>query len=111
MGVSALHLMQQGPVVGALASLAAEMRRVRDARRVDAPPDRLSTDRAAALMDVHPSTIRTWVREGRLTRYGTDRLLRVSRAELLALQPGEAAAEVVDLDARAREIASRHRRR
>jgi excisionase family DNA binding protein len=58
-----------------------EVRRaVSDANR---PDEYLSPEKAAALADVKPATIRRWVREGKLTRYGQGkRVLRVSRAEL-----------------------------
>jgi len=67
----------------------------------------LTTAEAAALMGVKPATIREWVAAGRLTAHGTSRALRVSRAELLALRPGRAGAEVVDLEARAAAILER----
>ena len=42
----------------------------------------LSVQKAAALTDVHPDTIRAWVRAGRLRGYRAGRELRVLRSEL-----------------------------
>lgn len=43
----------------------------------------MSPEHAAKLADVTPGTIRRWVRDGKLTRYGEGRrVLRVSREEL-----------------------------
>jgi excisionase family DNA binding protein len=68
----------------------------------------LTTEQAADLMCVAPSTIRAWAADGSLTRHGTPRSLRFDRAELLAL--GEATVDnaEVDLAARVRDIARKH---
>ena len=50
-------------------------------------PELLSTAEAAALMRVKQATIRKWITEQRLTAHGTERVLRVKRADLLALRP------------------------
>jgi excisionase family DNA binding protein len=50
---------------------------------VNRPDEYLSPERAAAMADVTPGTIRRWVRTGKLTRYGEGkRIVRISRAEL-----------------------------
>jgi len=48
-----------------------------------APDDFLSVREAARMAGVCPATVRTWLRSGRLTRYGSARLPRVRRADLL----------------------------
>lgn len=45
----------------------------------------LKVKEAAALVRGCASTIRDWMRKGKLRRYGEGRLVRVRRAELLAL--------------------------
>ena len=54
-------------------------------------PDRLhSVDSAAELLGyISPSTIRSWLTQGRLTRVKVGRLTRVRESELLALISGE----------------------
>ena len=54
-------------------------RAVADATRVD---EFLSTDKAAKVADVHPDTIRRWVRERKLTGHKAGSRIRVSRLEL-----------------------------
>lgn len=58
-----------------------EVRRaVADATKND---EYLSPETAAKLADVTPATIRRWVRERKLTRYGEGkRVVRISRVEL-----------------------------
>ncbi len=87
----------------------------------DAPPTStatgdvayVSTRRAAQIADVHPATIRDWVRRGLLQEHRAGRGLRVRCAELHALMDRfkKGTGEVVDLDARADEILSKSRRR
>jgi excisionase family DNA binding protein len=50
----------------------------------------LSVARAAEVADVSAGTIRTWMCEGRLTRFRAGRELRVRRADLERLLRGEA---------------------
>lgn len=45
----------------------------------------LSVKEAAALLGVHHMTIRRYIREGALTRHTLGRLVRLDRAEVLAL--------------------------
>jgi excisionase family DNA binding protein len=78
----------------------------------------LSVADAAALASVTPGTIRKWVKEHKLVRYGTRRVLRVRRSELLALLAGPddssddlSPEALADRDhARARETGRRGRR-
>lgn len=71
-----------------------------------------SLKRAAELADVHPATIRTWIREGHLIGYRAGTSLRIKRRELDAYlargirQPSPP----VDLDERAADILARSRR-
>lgn len=48
----------------------------------DAPAEYLSTSDAAALAGVATGTIRRWMREGRLARHGSGRLVRVRRVDV-----------------------------
>ncbi len=49
----------------------------------------LSKAAAAALLDVHPNTLDTMAREGRIQRYKNGRLVRYKKSELiLSMQPG-----------------------
>lgn len=53
--------------------------------------DYITVKEAARISGFHPSTIRKWIRMGRLPRHGTGRQLRVRRDELdrlLAADPG-----------------------
>ena len=68
-----------------------------------APDELLSVPRAAELADVSAATIRRWVEQGLLKRYGSGRALRVRREELLNLRPPEAEGEV-DIDALAAKL-------
>lgn len=73
----------------------------------------LSTQRAAKIADVHPATIRDWVRRGLLQRHHAGRELRVHSDELHALmsRAKKAPDQVIDLDARADEILSKAKQR
>lgn len=73
----------------------------------------VSTAKAAKLADVHPATIRDWVRRGLLQEHRAGRVLRVRCDELHALMDRfkKGTDEVVDLDARADEILSKSKRR
>jgi excisionase family DNA binding protein len=72
----------------------------------------LTQAEAATLMGVSVSTIRNWLREGKLTRYGTGKVVRIARAELLALKeapssPPDPKAPAEDADAWARKMLGR----
>src|SRR5579871_5491512 len=55
-----------------------------------APNDEyLSVKRAAAMISVNPETIRSWLQQGRLKRYGHGRVLRVRAEDLHACMRGE----------------------
>lgn len=71
----------------------------------------VSTQRAAQIAGVHAATIRDWVHRGLLHGHRAGRLLRIDRAELLAMMHRTATspAAPVDLDARADEILARRR--
>ena len=68
----------------------------------------LTTEQAADLMCVAPSTIRAWASDGSLTRHGTPRSFRFDRAELLAPGGRVEGEPVLDLVARTRQIARKH---
>jgi excisionase family DNA binding protein len=53
------------------------------------PDELLSVERAAELADVSKATIRRWVEQGLLKRYGSGRALRVRRDEVLSVRPPE----------------------
>ncbi len=65
-----------------------ELRSALDEIRTSAPAatadEFLSVKKAAALAGVCPSTVRGWLRQEHLKRYGTARLPRIRRAELVA---------------------------
>ena len=62
------------------AMIRAEVQRaVADATRVD---EFLSTEKAAKVADVHPDTIRRWVKARKLTEHRAGSRIRVSRIEL-----------------------------
>jgi excisionase family DNA binding protein len=48
----------------------------------DAGEQYLSVDKAAAIADVHPDTVRTWVKSGRLPEHRAGRELRILRSDL-----------------------------
>lgn len=89
-----------------------EVERVLNAQR-ETPTEKalLSQAQAAALIDVSVSTIRNWLRDGKLKRYGSGRVVRVARAELLALRGTSAEtdgrAPAVDADAWASQLLRR----
>ncbi len=59
----------------------------------------LSVEKAAELAEVHPDTIRGWVKAGRLPRHHAGRELRVRRSELhafLSAAPNERATPEVE---------------
>ncbi|MBZ4371507.1 helix-turn-helix domain-containing protein [Corallococcus sp. AS-1-6] len=66
-------------------------------------PELLTQADAAALLGVSVSTIRNWLRDRKLTKYGSGKVVRVSRAELLALKASsaepDAKAPAADADA------------
>jgi excisionase family DNA binding protein len=64
-----------------------------DARATNSEEDGyLSVQKAAALADVHPDTIRAWIKAGRLRGYRAGRELRVLRSELCHfLEAGDSA--------------------
>jgi excisionase family DNA binding protein len=71
----------------------------------------ISTARAASLAGVTPSTIREWVKQGKLRGYRAGRLVRVSRAELEFFLRGVGIEEAVDPNECAIAILSKHRHR
>jgi len=64
-----------------------ELRSALDEFRTSSPSSAsgefLSVKQAAALAGVCPSTVRGWIRQGHLKRYGTARLPRLRRVELV----------------------------
>lgn len=50
----------------------------------ETPTDLIRTAEAAELLGCHIATIRNWVRAGKVQGYQVGRLIKVSRAELLA---------------------------
>lgn len=64
---------------------------VEDLKRLARPTEDelLRYDQAAKLAKVCAGTIRAWVRQGRLKRYGSGRVPLVRRVELLELRPAE----------------------
>lgn len=97
-----------GEVVSIEESFAEVVRRVvrEELRGLSAPsasPDELlSLPRAAELADVSVATIRRWVSQGLLKRYGSSRAIRVRRDEVLSVHPVDSA-EPPDVD----EVAAR----
>lgn len=67
--------------------------------------DYLSVPEAAALIRVHPATIRGWIREGRLPQHRAGRHYRVKRSELQAFAAALSTSEV-DLDALASRLSA-----
>ncbi len=63
----------------------AGLRAALDERGRPTADDLLAVKDAARLASVSVSTIRGWIREGHLSRHGAGRLLRVRRADVLAL--------------------------
>lgn len=53
----------------------------------------VSVSDASMLTGIHIDTIRKWLREKRITRYGTRRCYRVHLAELLPVSPRKAVKE------------------
>lgn len=84
-----------------------------------APPESESSEvyvsvrRAAQIAEVHPATIRDWLRKELLHECHAGRELRVELAELHAFMRRSKKSDLdeVDLDARAREILQSPRRR
>ena len=73
-------------------------------RALQSPPEPaqnlLSLRNASKLVGIRVSTLKQWLRSGALTRYGEGRIVRISKAELLAhLAPKP----VVQVDNRALE--------
>lgn len=89
-----------GPVEDAIATavvakmrdlVRAEVREALSEVRPVANGDYLTVKEAARISGYHASTIRKWIREGKVPRHGTGRGLRVRRDELdrfLAADPG-----------------------
>ncbi len=80
------------------ALIADEVRRVvrEEVGRAADRGEYLSVARAAETAEVTPGTIRSWIQQGRLTRFHAGRELRVLRSELtslLARQPQSARVE------------------
>ncbi|MET9392431.1 helix-turn-helix domain-containing protein [Streptomyces sp. NPDC006624] len=50
----------------------------------ETPADLIRTREAARLLGLTPQTIRQWVADGKLNGYRVGRLIKVSRAEVLA---------------------------
>ena len=72
----------------------------------------VTVQRAAKIADVHPSTVRTFLREGALTRYAAGDSPRVKLSELHAYLARKAGNDQrIDLDKLATEILDRARRR
>lgn len=76
------------------------------------PPVYVSTKQAAQIAGVHVATIRDWVQRTLLRGHRAGRLLRVDRAELLAMMTSAKsdAPAPVNLDERAEEILAKPRR-
>jgi excisionase family DNA binding protein len=74
-------------------------------------PTYVSTQQAAQIAGVHAATIRDWVHRGLIHGHRAGRLLRIDRAELLAMmhRTGASPTAPVDIDARADEILARRR--
>lgn len=72
----------------------------------------VSTKQAAQIAGVHVATIRDWVQRALLRGHRAGRLLRVDRAELLAMMTSAKsdAPAAVNLDERAEEILAKPRR-
>ena len=81
--------------------------------RTDAEQDAyLSVRRAAAFVDVHPDTIRAWIKAGRLSGYRAGRELRVLRSELRHfLAVGDSAVHRESPEEEAERIFARRRSR
>lgn len=72
----------------------------------------VSTEQAAQIAGVHVATIRDWIHRGLLRDHRAGRLLRVDRAELVAMMANAKSDSPapVNLDERAEEILARPRR-
>lgn len=77
---------------------------VRDEVRSSAVPTYLSTKAAAQVADVHPATIRVWVKRGDLREYWAGNDLRIRLSDLEAYLARKNPENVIDLDARVREM-------
>ena len=72
-------------------SMTAELRALLEQARPSSGGDSyLSVEKAATLADVHPDTIRGWVKAGRLPEHRAGRELRVRRDELHRFLDGRA---------------------
>jgi excisionase family DNA binding protein len=79
-------------VAAELAPLRAEVARLAyqlEAMQRDTSDQYLSIQKAAAMAEVHPDTIRSWVKSGRLTEYRAGRELRILRGDLCRCLAGE----------------------
>lgn len=102
------------PVAAALEALIRQVvREELAAHAAPAQPQRqaevefLTVSGAAAVAKVHPSTVRGWLRDGRLRRYAAGKRARVKAAEMQALLEGQPSAEPINLAERAAEIRAR----
>jgi excisionase family DNA binding protein len=75
------------------------------------PPDAeyITYRQAAHLLQVSVSTVKAWVRAGRLRRYGEDHTIRVRRAEVIAFFEHMAGVPEQTAEQRAAAILARHR--
>lgn len=69
----------------------------------------LTAKQAAALLQVGESTIRAWVEDGLLPRYGSSRVLRVRREDVLGVRPRSSASDT-PTEELARELLDKPRR-
>lgn len=72
----------------------------------NATDELLSVESAAELADVSKATIRRWIEQGMLKRYGSGRAVRVRREDVLSVRPPEVDPET-DVDQLAAQLLSR----
>lgn len=92
------------PVLDELRSVNAALRH---AARGKVEREYLDTDEAAELARVRPATIRAWLKQGRLQRYGSGRrlLIRASEIhELLAPESADPIDEAVEAELRSMRV-------
>lgn len=88
----------------------AELRAALAEIKPQAPGEYLSATEAARIADVHPETVRQWVREGRLPRHQAGSALRIRRSDLESfLEAGSAKPTGETIEARAAAILNRKR--
>jgi len=66
----------------------------------------LSIGEGAELVNVHPATLRTWIKDGRLIGHRAGRHHRIKRSELESFMTQLGGAPSLDLDRRARELSA-----